>query len=433
MAPTATAHTEAELQAIIYQGMRQFTPTFHIQYKGMIANLDAALTDAMKRAIAKDDYIAGTIQRHGYSYEGYDRDVDITISLTYNTTAQQEQFVQQEVRRIVTNMTTRDMLDVEKVQAINEWLVLHTSYSKETNGNPHAAHTIFTEHKGVCQGYAMAAYAMLRQAGLRAHYVTGVILKNNEPHAWNLVQVDGEWYHLDVTWNDPRFQDDIRADDFISYEYFLQSEVAMRKTRTIHEKGEPRATSERFRVMRDIPSTLLRINGTLYSICPSYANGKLYAVKDDSVVCIDLTANVPRLETIARMYALGIVATATHIYVIDGKRGNRITEIDALTKRVKQLQTDAVTKLCIENSAVVGYANNRVVWKQATEQVQTATKVVDHKSGAVVRQAATKDSRTLAVLPQHTVVHIYDEQGDWVRVRVNGIDGYMLQNKLRTS
>lgn len=433
MTQTATAHTESELQAIIYQGMRQFIPTFHIRYKGAIANLDAALTRAMERAIAKDDYIAGTIQRHGYSYEGYDRDVDITISLTYNTTAQQEQFVQQEVRRIVSSITTRDMQDVEKVQAINEWLVLHTSYSKQTNGNPHAAHTIFTEHKGVCQGYAMAAYAMMRQAGLRAHYVTGVILKNNEPHAWNLVQVNGEWYHLDVTWNDPRFTDDIQIDDFISYEYFLQSEAAMRKTRTIHDKGQPRATSERFQVMRDIPSTLLRMNGTLYSLCPSYANGKLYVVKDDAVVCIDLMANVPRIEQLISMQALGIVATTTHVYIIDGKRGNMVSAIDIATKQVKPLQTAAVTKLRVENGVVVGYANNRVVWKQAIAQVQTATKVVDSKSGAVLREQPTKDSRTLAVLPQHTVVHVYEEQGEWVRVRVNGIEGYMLQNKLRTS
>ena len=22
-------------------------------------------------------------------------------------------------------------------------------------------------------------------------------------HAWNLIKIDGEWYHIDVTWDDP--------------------------------------------------------------------------------------------------------------------------------------------------------------------------------------------------------------------------------------
>ena len=60
---------------------------------------------------------------------------------------------------------------------------------------------VLKEHKGVCQGYALLALKMLRELGIETLYVVGEV--NTGPHAWNLVKVDGEWYHLDTTWNDP--------------------------------------------------------------------------------------------------------------------------------------------------------------------------------------------------------------------------------------
>lgn len=43
------------------------------------------------------------------------------------------------------------------------------------------------------------------------------------PHAWNIVQIDGEWYHVDTTWDDPI----PNREGYVRYEYFLKSDAAM--------------------------------------------------------------------------------------------------------------------------------------------------------------------------------------------------------------
>ena len=37
---------------------------------------------------------------------------------------------------------------------------------------------------------------------------------NNEEHIWNLVYLDGKWYHLDLTWNDPISDTNITRDTY---------------------------------------------------------------------------------------------------------------------------------------------------------------------------------------------------------------------------
>ncbi len=92
------------------------------------------------------------------------------------------------------------MSDFEKAKAVNDYIVLNTTYSENTATSPHNPYAILKEGKGVCQAYALLTYRLLKAGGMDVRYVTGYA---GEDHAWNLVKVDGKWYHLDTTWNDP--------------------------------------------------------------------------------------------------------------------------------------------------------------------------------------------------------------------------------------
>ena len=52
----------------------------------------------------------------------------------------------------------------------------------------------FFERKGICQGYSTLFCKMSAMCGLDAKYVRG------DEHAWNLVKVGGQWYHVDSMW-----------------------------------------------------------------------------------------------------------------------------------------------------------------------------------------------------------------------------------------
>ena len=82
------------------------------------------------------------------------------------------------------------------------WLHDHLAYtcSYDTRDTPNAdAYTLFRDRTGVCQAYALAFLALSRAAGLEADLVTSTAMD----HAWNHVRVDGVWYHVDVTRDDP--------------------------------------------------------------------------------------------------------------------------------------------------------------------------------------------------------------------------------------
>ncbi len=55
---------------------------------------------------------------------------------------------------------------------------------------------VFVNRKAVCAGYAKATQYLLNLCGIECTYVT------SDSHAWNLVKLEGEYYHLDTTWGD---------------------------------------------------------------------------------------------------------------------------------------------------------------------------------------------------------------------------------------
>lgn len=69
---------------------------------------------------------------------------------------------------------------------------------------------LLNEKTAVCEGYAKGTQLLLSYAGIECILINGK--SKNELHMWNMVKIDGEWYHLDVTWDD--------TDSGASYKYF---------------------------------------------------------------------------------------------------------------------------------------------------------------------------------------------------------------------
>ena len=89
------------------------------------------------------------------------------------------------------------MTDFEKIMAVHDYMVLHYDYDY-TYSNYDI--TIMTTKTGVCMSYAFAFKHIMNELGIECLYVSSDKEMN---HAWNLVNLDGEWYHIDLTWDDP--------------------------------------------------------------------------------------------------------------------------------------------------------------------------------------------------------------------------------------
>ena len=80
------------------------------------------------------------------------------------------------------------------------------------------------EKKGVCESYARTMKYILDDMGIESILVTGTATNSNgrtEDHMWNDIKVDGNWYALDATWDDPVIIGGGKANDEIKHRYFL--------------------------------------------------------------------------------------------------------------------------------------------------------------------------------------------------------------------
>lgn len=89
--------------------------------------------------------------------------------------------------------------EIEMVLYLHDLLAHRYAYDTRTDTPNADAYRFFRDGVGICQAYALAFLALARAAGLEADFVASAVMD----HAWNHVRVDGVWYHLDVTRDDP--------------------------------------------------------------------------------------------------------------------------------------------------------------------------------------------------------------------------------------
>lgn len=108
---------------------------------------------------------------------------------------------------ILSQIITNDMTDLEKEIAIHDYIVIHTEYQETGDMTELSqASSVLLNGKGQCQGYAEAVSLLLAMEGIESRVISGVAYNSDNigtGHAWNQVLLDGTWYHVDATWDDP--------------------------------------------------------------------------------------------------------------------------------------------------------------------------------------------------------------------------------------
>lgn len=115
--------------------------------------------------------------------------------------------------------------DEQKLLLLHDRLATWNSYGYPANTTQIEGHTAYgalVNRKSVCQGYAMAYMYLLNQVGIESYYCSSATLN----HGWNIVILNGERYHVDVTWDDPT-PDRIGG---VRHENFLRSSVGIIST-----------------------------------------------------------------------------------------------------------------------------------------------------------------------------------------------------------
>ena len=110
-----------------------------------------------------------------------------------------------------------------QVLAVHDWLVRHVAYDQDDMRASHTAYGLFANATAVCEGYSQAFMLAMERLG-----VPCVIVRSEDmEHQWNMVCIDGTWYHVDVTWDDPT--PDQGTHGVVSQKHFLRSDDSMRE------------------------------------------------------------------------------------------------------------------------------------------------------------------------------------------------------------
>ncbi len=205
----------SELKDAIYNKMSSREENFEINYTGDTSNLKPDIQAVLAEIDMQDEYLANSRGGYSWSATGYVNDATITFNVNYLHSKSQEDYIESETDEILSSIILPGMTDLEKLKAVNDYIVLNTQYGDDTFASAHSPYAILSEGKGVCQAYALLEYKMLGKLGFERRYVAGDA--GGVGHAWNSVNLGGSWYFIDSTWNDPTPD----RKNKVSYKYFL--------------------------------------------------------------------------------------------------------------------------------------------------------------------------------------------------------------------
>ena len=136
-----------------------------------------------------------------------------------------------QIRRSEFEETAREVLanaqsqssDYEKLKYIHDWIVNNTVYSNTNALYESEADGPVVYGKALCEGYAKAFMYFAQSMGFECVCVAGA--SNGVDHMWNMVKLDGQWYHVDVTWDDPVMTDGSQTLRHDTEIYYLKNEI----------------------------------------------------------------------------------------------------------------------------------------------------------------------------------------------------------------
>ena len=174
------------------------------------------------------------------------------------------------IKQVVSEVITDKMSDKEKAKKLHDWIIMHAHYSDKY----HDAEGILLHGEGVCEAYARAYKMLLDWVGIPNEYVSGQV-DTGEGHAWNRVKIDGSWYHIDCTWDDPTNADG--SYQTVPVSGMERSKYFMKKDQDFEISWEHGwSWSWNF----DLMSCFYSVDGGNYRLYPTYNTAYLNSVDD---------------------------------------------------------------------------------------------------------------------------------------------------------
>lgn len=191
----AAADVEGEsVGEVISRGFYEFCESIDISTYEIYPE---ELTHIVSSVIKDDPYLFFVNGHLSYSYKSGGH--VLSLKPTYNMTEEEVFSAWETCRsrvREIAEMAMEYESQAERALFAHDYICEHFEYDESLESDD--LFDFFETGAGTCQGYAAVYMAVLRECGIACRYVASDTIA----HIWNYVEIDGEWYHVDLTWDD---------------------------------------------------------------------------------------------------------------------------------------------------------------------------------------------------------------------------------------
>ena len=168
--------------------------------------------------ISDNKIFLNTLNNYVHPYNSY-KYIETTISNDYFSIKSAKNYSDEMIDEIniiidevISKYITSNMSDRDKVKVIHDYIINNTKYDTSKQEISNLAYGALINHLATCGGYTDAMSIFLYKLNIPNFKI------NCDTHIWNAVMIDGKWYHLDLTWDDPINN---LGKDILTYDYFL--------------------------------------------------------------------------------------------------------------------------------------------------------------------------------------------------------------------
>ncbi len=172
----------------------------------------------------------------------------ITIKVYYLYTEENIEKINNKVDTLIKELIKDNMSNTEKIKTIHDYIINNTKYDVERNLTTDSKYSSYNAYGplfdgyATCNGYTDLMAIFLTKMNFNNYKIATTpdeISYSATGHIWNAVYVDGEWLHLDLTWDDPVSND---GKDYLFHTYFLKTTEEVEKA----DEGETKIEEHNF-------------------------------------------------------------------------------------------------------------------------------------------------------------------------------------------
>ena len=212
--------------SVLNSGIEEFTFQCDVSYTNCLDDVDA-LANSQEKLSDINNYVH-PFNSFTHIETTYNSLGSVTISTVKAYTQEEIALLNTAIDDIYPKIVNENATVEENIKSVHDYIINNTKYDRsrkngESEYHSDTAYGALYEGYAVCSGYSDTMSLFLNRMNIPNYKIS------SENHVWNLVYVNNDWYHLDLTWDDPVTSNN---KDVLEYDYFLITNEELKEMET---------------------------------------------------------------------------------------------------------------------------------------------------------------------------------------------------------